>query len=187
MCIKYGFCHTISWYELFKLSSFERLMKGNYFMCASSDVRNFQSFLSISFSIKIMKTTCWCDWLWCLISTAHLFARTSLGFCHRGQIYAPFCVRISIWLMHLFWARQNALLRATRLDSDRQSERTLTPRTFMTGRRPRNRFLHLNFSKILILGKGKLWVLSSLGGLLISDVCGIRDISWSENLFMSDS
>lgn len=50
LCVlKYGFCHMISWYELFKLSSFERLMKGNYFMCASSDVRNFSVF---SFSIK---------------------------------------------------------------------------------------------------------------------------------------
>lgn len=47
LCVlKYGFCHVISWYELFKLSSFERLMKGNNFMCASSDVRKF------SFSIK---------------------------------------------------------------------------------------------------------------------------------------
>lgn len=61
------------------------------FLCAHHLMSEiFQPFFPFLSPSKIMKTTCWCDWLWCLVSTAHLFAKTLLGFCHREHIYAPF-------------------------------------------------------------------------------------------------
>lgn len=80
-----------------------------------------------------MKKTCWCDWLWFLVSTAHLFARTLLGFCHRERIYAPFLYADFNLTNASFLRKTKSLLLASLLHSDHQSEKTLTPRTYMTG------------------------------------------------------
>lgn len=134
-------------------------------MCASSDVRNFSVFSFHFFLHQNYENNMLVRLA--MVSCFNGFVRKNLAQLLSSRIYVPFCADSN--LTNASQYKTPALLLATRLDSDRQSEKTLTPRTFMTRRRPRNRLLHLNFSKILILGKGKLSVRSSLC-LLNSDV-----------------